>query len=50
MLVVGGVVVRGCAVGGHCPVDDVDQVALEDAAGALRAFGWLVAGWERLCC
>jgi hypothetical protein len=46
MLVVGDVVVRCCAVGGHCPVNDVDQVALEDAACAMRALGWLVAGRE----
>jgi hypothetical protein len=50
MLVAGDAVVRSCAVGGHCPVDDVDQVALEDAACAMRAFGWLAAGWKHQCC
>jgi hypothetical protein len=37
MLVAGDVVAPGCAAGGHCPMDDVDQVTLEDAACAIRA-------------
>jgi DNA-binding SARP family transcriptional activator len=43
-LMAGDVVVPACAVGGHRSVDDVDQVALEDASGAAGAFGRLVAG------
>ncbi|MGV9387439.1 hypothetical protein ACWDRB_67570 [Nonomuraea sp. NPDC003707] len=29
----------GCSIDDHCPVDDVDEVALEDAAGSAFAFG-----------
>ena len=42
--VLGDVVVPGLAVGGHCMVDDVDEVALEDAAGSACSLGGLVAG------
>jgi hypothetical protein len=42
-LVLDDFVLPGGLVGGHGPVDDVDQVALQDPACAAGAFGWLVA-------
>jgi hypothetical protein len=44
VLVAGDVVLPGRLVGGHRSVDDVDEVAFEDASGAAGAFGGLVAG------
>lgn len=43
-LAAGDVVLPRCLVSGHGPVDDVDEVAFEDAAGAATALGGLVAG------
>ena len=43
-LVAGDVVLPGCLIGGHGLVDNVNEVALEDAAGAATALGGLVAG------
>ncbi len=42
-LIPGGAVLPGRLVGGHRPVDDVDEVALQDASGAAIAFGRCVA-------
>src|SRR5262245_46973633 len=44
------VVLPGGLVGGHGTVDDVDEVALEDPAGAVGAFGWFVACEQLLGC
>jgi hypothetical protein len=44
VLVAGDVVLPGRLIGGHRSVDDVDEVALEDAPRAASAFGGLVPG------
>lgn len=49
LLVPCDLVLPGCLIGGHRSVDDVDEVALEDALGAAFAFGGFVAGQEFLC-
>ncbi len=46
-LVLGDVVLPGSSVLGHGAVDDVDQMAFEDAPGSAGLLGWLVAGQER---
>ncbi len=42
-LMLDDLVLPGGSVSGHCAVDDVDQVSLEDAPGAAGALGELVA-------
>ena len=44
------VVLPGGLVGGHGPVDDVDEVALQDPARAAGAFGWSVVCQQLLGC
>lgn len=44
VVVAGDVVLPGGLIGGHGPVDDVDEVTLEDASGAAAALGGFVAG------
>src|SRR2546430_13882643 len=44
------VVLPGGLVGGHGPVDDVDEVALQDPARAPGAFGWSVVCQQLLGC
>jgi hypothetical protein len=46
--VAGDVMLPGGVIGGHGAVDDVDDVAFEDAASAPAAFGRLVAAQEFL--
>lgn len=41
-------VLPGRLIDGHRSVDDIDEVALQDASGATLAFGGLVAGEELL--
>jgi hypothetical protein len=46
----GDVVLPGGVVGGHGPVDDVDEMALQDPARAAGAFDWFVACQQLLGC
>ncbi|MFQ6330116.1 YihY/virulence factor BrkB family protein [Nocardia sp. CWNU-33] len=43
-LMTGDVVLPRCLIGGHGAVDDIDEMALEDAAGAAGAFGRFMPG------
>jgi hypothetical protein len=45
-LVLGDVVLPGSSVFDHGAVDDVDQMALENASGSVGSLGRLVAGEE----
>jgi hypothetical protein len=47
--VLGDVVLPVGSVLGHGAVDDVDQVAFEDASSSAGSLGGRVAGQERLC-
>ena len=44
------VVLPGGLVGGHGPVDDVDEMALQDPSRAAGAFDWFVACQQLLGC